>query len=200
MAQFVLALLLSAIQTVEAEPVILRGDGQQASRRFDLDRGLAVFKLTYAGNRYFSAWLVDQEGTRVDLLVNQVGGPSASRAAHIRVPGRYQLQVKAGGEWTAKITQPRPTEAPLFQSVTGLGQRATRPFRLEKGRYVFSYRHGGQGYFNAQLLDHTGQRIELLANEAGRRQGSQVIRVPEAGIYLMNVKSSGDWSVDLVVD
>ncbi len=98
------------------------------------------------------------------------------------------------------MTQPRPTDAPEFERVTGLGQRATRAFWLEKGPHVFNFRHSGSGNFIAHLLDSKGRRVELLANEIGRRQGSQVVKVPEAGIYMMNVKADGDWSVDLQVE
>ncbi len=83
MTPFILTLVLSAAQPTKAEPVILRGDGQQATRRFDIDRGLTVFKLTYPGNRHVAVWLVDREGTKIDLLVNQVGGPSASKAVYV---------------------------------------------------------------------------------------------------------------------
>jgi hypothetical protein len=83
--------------------ITLTGSGQTATESFELESGLAVFRLAHQGNRNFIVYLLDQNGRRVDLLVNEIGSSSGSKAVQIPRDGTYLLQVEADGPWTVQV-------------------------------------------------------------------------------------------------
>lgn len=83
--------------------ITLTGSGQTATEPFELESGLAVFRMTHQGNRNFIVYLLDQNGRRVDLLVNDIGSSSGSKAVQIPRDGTYLLQVEADGPWTVQV-------------------------------------------------------------------------------------------------
>jgi len=82
---------------------VLSGSGQTATEPFELEAGLSVFRMTHQGNRNFIVWLLDSNGRRVDLLVNEIGSSSGSKAIRIARSGTYLLQVEADGPWTVQV-------------------------------------------------------------------------------------------------
>lgn len=86
-------------------PVTLGGEGQQASAFFDLEAGLAIFRLSHDGRSNFTVWLLDSQGQRVELLVNEIGLFDGSTAIGIDEAGVYILDVDADGNWTVSIDQ-----------------------------------------------------------------------------------------------
>ncbi len=83
----------------------LDGQGQQASSFFNLRSGLAIFRMTHAGEHNFAIWLLDDHGKKIDLLVNELGSFAGSKAIGIEKAGRYLLNVQADGKWTVSIEQ-----------------------------------------------------------------------------------------------
>jgi hypothetical protein len=83
--------------------ITLSGSGQTATEPFELEYGLAVFRMAHQGNRNFIVWLLDSNGRRVDLLVNEIGSSSGSKAVQIPRDGTYLLQVEADGPWTVQV-------------------------------------------------------------------------------------------------
>ena len=81
----------------------LTGSGQTATEPFELESGLAVFRMAHQGNRNFIVWLLDSNGRRVDLLVNEIGSFSGSKAVQIPRDGTYLLQVQADGPWSVQV-------------------------------------------------------------------------------------------------
>ena len=66
---------------------------------------------------------------------------------------------------------------------------------LIKGHAKFKMVYTGNSKFNAKLLRTDGTLLTLLANENGPYSRKQVIDVPETGAYLLDVKTSGEWSL-----
>lgn len=65
---------------------------------------------------------------------------------------------------------------------------------LIKGRSKFYLAYSGISNFNVKLLYPDGRLLVLLANENGPYEKKQVIDIPETGAYLLDVKTSGEWS------
>lgn len=59
---------LTPLPSSTPEPMHFSGRGQRASAKFNLSRGLAVFKMTHDGLGHFGITLIDSEGGFVDLL------------------------------------------------------------------------------------------------------------------------------------
>lgn len=84
--------------------ISLSGTGQTATEPFELESGLAVFRMSHQGNRNFIVYLLDQNGARVGpSLANEIGPFSGSKAIQVPRDGTYLLQVDADGAWTIQV-------------------------------------------------------------------------------------------------
>jgi len=182
----------------EPEPIILSGKSQQASDKFTLQKGLSIFKMTHDGSSNFAITLLDENGQRVALLVNEIGSFDGSKAERIKIEGTYVLDISADGNWVITIEQPRPSTAPEITSFSGKTQEVTQLFSLSKGLKTFKMKHSGDGNFAPILLDKDGNRIELLANEIGVFDGSKAVGIASSGIYVLDVSADGNW--ELVIE
>lgn len=84
-------------------PQQFTGSGQQTSPQFQLSSGLVTFHFTHDGQGHFAIWLLDNQGNRIDLLVNTIGPFDGSKALGIQKPGLYLLNIQADGNWTVEI-------------------------------------------------------------------------------------------------
>jgi len=87
----------------ETEPFKISGVGQKATEKFTLKEGLAVFKMIHSGSHNFIVWLLDSEGNKIEVLVNEIGPFDGSKAVKIPEDGVYLLDVNADGSWTVSI-------------------------------------------------------------------------------------------------
>ncbi|MFB8776853.1 hypothetical protein [Streptomyces broussonetiae] len=87
------------------EPVTLTGIGQQATERIEVSSGSYRFTLTHNGERYFSAWLVDEAGNELDLLTSEIGPANESKIVGVE-SGTYFINIDGDGQWTITIEQP----------------------------------------------------------------------------------------------
>jgi len=87
----------------EKRPIILSGFGQEASEKFVLEKGLVKFSLIYKGQHNFIVWLLDNNGKKVELLVNTTGYFNGSKAIGIDKAGIYLLDILADEYWTIII-------------------------------------------------------------------------------------------------
>ncbi|MDI6885804.1 MAG: hypothetical protein QMD22_05555 [archaeon] len=88
--------------------------------------------MTHDGDSNFAVRLLDDEGDKVDLLVNEIGEFDGSKAVGIKKQGDYILDVSADGRWTITIEQPRPFSAPSVpKTLKGKGQQASEAFYLD---------------------------------------------------------------------
>ena len=89
------------------ESFVVRGTGQEASRLFDLEATLYVFKLEYSGPDNFIVRLLDASGNSIETLANVIGEFDGSRAVRVPIRGKYLLNVAhASGPWSATIGPP----------------------------------------------------------------------------------------------
>lgn len=187
-------------QVVEQpKPITLSGSNNMATDFFQLEQGLAVFKMGHQGQGNFIVTLLDDQGKEVGFaLGNEVGPVSVSNALRIARPGKYVLQVEADGPWNTRIEQPRPSSAPQKTSFSSEDNTATPLFELSSGLKRVSMTHQGQGNFIVTLLDQEGREVAFaLANEVGNAQVSTTATIPQDGIYLFTVEADGPWTIDI---
>lgn len=84
------------------------------------------------------------------------------------------------------------------RKITGSGTQATAPIQLGAGLLLVRAQYTGQRNFIVQLLDQSGQAINLIANTIGAYDGTSALRVPTTGAYLLNIQASGAWTIDLL--
>ncbi|MFA7174821.1 MAG: hypothetical protein WC340_15705 [Kiritimatiellia bacterium] len=179
-------------------PITLSGNGQKATDFFNLEKGLVTFTLTHNGDRNFAVWLMDSDGDKKELLVNDIGSFSGSHAIGIKDAGKYLLDITADGRWTVKIEQPRYTSAKgTPRTFTGEGEKASDPFYLEKGLVRFEMTHDGDRNFAVWLLDSKGNKKDLLVNKIGEFEGSKAIKIYDSGVYLLDITADGKWKIEI---
>jgi autonomous glycyl radical cofactor GrcA len=178
------------------EPIALSGTGQKATSKFSLEKGLSIFRMTHDGDSNFAVWLLDDEGDKVELLVNEIGEFDGSKAVGIKKQGDYIFDIGADGRWTITIEQPRPSSAPSVpKTLKGKGQQASEVFSLDKGLARFEMTHDGDSNFAVWLLDDEGDKVELLVNEIGEFDGSKAVSISKGGIYLLDISADGNWGI-----
>lgn len=182
----------------EPNPIKLSGTSQQASQKFSLENGLSVFKMTHTGTSNFAVVLMDSDGQRVELLVDEIGKFDGAKAVGIANKGEYILDVSADGKWTITIEQPRPVTAESVpKTFTGTGQQVSPFIKLDKGLTTFKLKHTGKSNFAVILMDKSGNREELLVNEIGDFDGSKAVGISRSGIYLLDISADGAWTASV---
>ena len=66
---------------------------------------------------------------------------------------------------------------------------------LIEGTATFDIEHDGDSTFTARLLDPDGTLVEVLAEVKGNYRGTKTITAPKTGSYILDVKTTGRWSV-----
>lgn len=82
----------------------IQGRGDNIEKVY-LYSGLAEFSFTNSGSANFIVWLINMDGDKLSLLVNDVGSYSGSKTAKIPSAGTYILEVKSDGNYVIKIKQ-----------------------------------------------------------------------------------------------
>ncbi|NAT11144.1 hypothetical protein C4E22_06345 [ANME-1 cluster archaeon AG-394-G06] len=184
--------------TPTPKPIAFSGRGQEATSKFSLEKGLSIFKMTHDGDRNFIAWLFDDEGDRIDLVVNEIGEFDGSKVVGIKKQGDYLLDINADGRWMITIEQPRPSYAPpVPKTLKGKGRQASEMFHLDKGLARFEMTHDGDSNFAIWLFDDEGDRIDLVVNEIGEFDGSKAVSIRKGGIYLLDISADGNWEISI---
>jgi PKD repeat protein len=91
-------------------PVNLSGVGDTAYKFLSYEEGLARFDMTFSGEWNFIVWLYSKDGTKVELLANEVGEYQGSTTARIPSDGIYALDIVASGsdssgDWSISSSQ-----------------------------------------------------------------------------------------------
>lgn len=85
-------------------PVRFEGTGPTASPFFVAPGGLLRFEFSHQGDGYFGVTLLNAQGRPVDLVANELGVLTGSKATGAE-PGAYLLDVAADGPWWVSISQ-----------------------------------------------------------------------------------------------
>ncbi len=178
----------------------LSGAGQEATDPFDLEPGLAIFRMTHQGQNNFIVDLLDESGQSAAPmgLVNQIGSFEGSYAQQVTA-GQHVLDITADGSWNITVEQPRPDSAPETRSFEGTGKTATEFFQLTEGLHTITLTHQGDANFIVDILNRDGAAVDPmgLVNEIGAFEGSTTVTVPEDGIYLFQVEANGPWTINV---
>lgn len=179
----------------EPEPIIFSGRGDYATETFELESGLTTIQAEHEGGANFAIKVLDGGGNQRELAVNEIGRYSGTRAFAFS-SGTYLLDITASGPWIVEVNQPRPSSAATLPlSEDGRGDSVVGPLRLSEGLARFQLTHQGNANFAAILYRANGRRVDLLVNEIGAYSGSKATRIPDDGIYYLDLTANGSWSV-----
>jgi hypothetical protein len=87
-------------------PLVFAGNGDDVVR-FTIGRdGLVEVLAHHSGSGYFSLWLLDADGQKIDLLAHDIG-PYDGRSVTNLPAGQYLIEITASGPWRLAIEAPR---------------------------------------------------------------------------------------------
>jgi hypothetical protein len=181
------------------------GSGTNVSDAIALKKGLAVVKASVTGVsgnfENFIVHLVDMTGKDVELVANELGGDTeVTGAARVPDDGNYLFRVKAAGAWTIAVTQPTGTYSPppASQNFSGSRSSVVGPFSLKAGGARFHLTHAnGESNFIVTMMEQSGGYVANLANEIGPADISTIVSVRANGVYFLEIKADGDWTVSI---
>ncbi len=174
------------------QPITLSGKGDQASEFFELHSGFAVINATSTGDSNFIVHMLDESGQNEKSLINEIGTYKGKSFVMIPSDGKYMLNVKSEGSWTAKITQTVPANIKSAPTkLTGKGNDVVF-VNLQAKLTKFSFKHVGESNF----IVHVNDSISLV-NEIGNYSGSTAKTVNSDGTYIFSVKADGQWSINI---
>jgi hypothetical protein len=179
----------------------LSGSSNQITAPFALKAGLAVFQSVRAANDgYFYIDLLDSNAQQLSTIASGSVPLDIADAVNIPADGMYTLQVQADRGWTVNVWQPKASyaPAPATQRWSGKYSQATSLFSLKAGQATFhAVSANSQAHFAATVLDQNGQWVGDIVNAAGAADQSSAIEIPVDSVYLIEVQSDGDWTVEV---
>ena len=178
----------------------LNGNGNQTTAPFALKAGLAVFQsVRSATDGYFYIDVFDASGNQRTVASgsNQV---DITHTANVPADGMYVLRVQAERGWTVNIWQPKANYAPppASQRWSGKYWQVTPLFSLKGGQAVFhAVSLNSVKQFDASLLDQNGLPVGTILNAPGAADQQITLAIPGDGVYLIEVVSDGDWTLEV---
>lgn len=179
----------------------LSGNNNQNTSPFTLKAGLALFQSVRSANSgYFYIDVYGTDGNQIATIASGSGPRDLSVAVKIPVDGTYVLQVQSEGGWTVNVSQPQAGYAPPPPSQRWSDKywNATPLFSLHAGPVVFhALIPNNSTNFEATLLNQNREFVGELQNRAGAPEQTTTVNIPADGVYLIQVYSDGDWTVDV---
>jgi len=194
-----------------------------ATDPFYLEPGLAIVEMTHQGEEDFLVDLLPVEGddpsttpARLEffgdgsgirpalVLAEETGSVDSSRAVGIQTVGEHVFDVKASGPWTVRIEQPRTSDAPSPTTFSGDDDTATPIFQLSEGPKEIAATNPAGGKLEVSLVDGEGNEVQSLPeDESNQTEGkppttlSSTVDIPEAGVYVFDVRAESLWTVEI---
>lgn len=91
--------------TGRAIPASYQDKGPRALGPIQMDSGLARFTMKHDGESNFVVFLMNNKGQKLELLANEIGAWSGSKAVRVPTRGVYWLSVEADGNWQIDISK-----------------------------------------------------------------------------------------------
>lgn len=185
----------SDISVPAAVPVLqYAGSGDSSILNTALPQGTAYkVTFTYGGKGNFIVKFITDE--RTELLVNSIGsyaGTTLLSDGSDAVPLGI-FDIRAEGNWTITVSTVTNLST---NSVTSIGDKVSGVFNLPGTGTTVSINNTGKGNFIvwAHYSDGTSQ---LLVNNIGAYSGQTVLNNPQKTNCYLEVKSDGQWTVDM---
>ena len=179
----------------------LSGSANQTTTPFALKAGLARFQsVRSATDGYYYIDLYSAGGQQFTTIAAGNSPLDLSHVAAIPADGMYVLQVQSEGGWTVNVSQPTATFAapPAMQRWSGKYWQATPLFSLKAGQATFHATiPNASTKFEATLYDQNVQYVAELKNTSGASEQSATATIPADGIYVVQVFSDGDWTLEV---
>ncbi len=93
------------VRKLEIEPTTLSGYGSKETESIKLESGLYDIRFTHDGRSNYVVQLVNEMGTKLDILANEIGSYDKTLAMSITNKGPYTFDVMADGNWSITVSE-----------------------------------------------------------------------------------------------
>ena len=93
------------VRKPEIEPTALSGYGSKETEPIELESGLYDIKFTHDGRSNYVVQLVNEMGTQLDILANEIGSYDKTLGMSITNEGPYTFDVMADGNWSITVSE-----------------------------------------------------------------------------------------------
>lgn len=91
-----------------------------------------------------------------------------------------------------------PAPDPVVENFSGTGSDVIDGLTSSlAGPWVFDMTHTGESNFQVELLDEDGELVDLLVNEIGSYEGSNMPQRDLVGGYTIDIEADGGWTVNV---
>lgn len=182
----------TATPTPLPEPIVLSGSGD-AIVDFEKWEGPAILQIDYTGGSNFIIETYDDQGNRVDLLINHIGQYHGRRPIEFRdfEPLITRLSIQASGAWEITVM---PLQMMRRATVPGLIEGVGDDMiALEGGIPDIMTIDASQAESNFVIYTY-GNGLDLLVNDIAPYTGQQMM---DRDTFIIEVIAEGPWSLDI---
>jgi len=184
------------VSQVDFEPIEISGSDTISSDFFDIVGGLTIFGFNNSGSGNFISYLLDEEGDKLELLVNKIGSVKGKKAMYLP-SGKYFINVEHGANWVFNIMQPRSFDVKTIPYTFNENSPNISDLILIDGLVEINYDYSGSGNFIAYLLNEYGEQLDLLVNEVDAISGSTTLK-GDGDKYFISVElADGNYSFNI---
>ena len=167
------------------KPIVYSGTGDFVIQNLNLTSQFYTAYFTHSGSSNFI--VKDYFGDYWDLLVNERGNYSGT--VLVENKGLHNINITADGNWTVKLLPVTSTSATSF---SGIGDFVTPYFKMP-GNKVWKFTHDGSSNFIIKA--HTLDNWDLVINETGTYNGSQIVDLPSGENVFFEIIADGNWTI-----
>jgi hypothetical protein len=115
----------------------------------------------------------------------------------VALMGVYVWNCDNGSKGKEKVQKQNPPEetSKQYKMSFNFDGDKSQIIDLIKGKAEFNIVYSGTSTFTAKILNTDGSLLALLADVVGPYNQKRIVEVPETGTYLLDVKTSGEWSL-----
>lgn len=148
-----------------------------------------IATITHHGSRNFAVWTVDANGSRLDLVVNEIGSYSGVRPIDFRDrPAAFQIE--SDGEWTILVQAlDKAPRWPDHSAGTGSAVLVVAPEAVQ-GLTTVTITHSGESNF--VVWAYGDRNTDLLVNEIGPYSGKTIL---PAWAVAIEIEADGAWTM-----
>lgn len=181
------------------EAVSFDGETPAVTDEFTLEEALSVFAFEHEAEDDIANFIVELEGERDELLVNELDDVIGATATPTPA-GEYLMDIDAAGPWEIVVGQPSAPDDEIRTVPAAVSDEGPAVVGALEVADTVTVRgeHTGESNFIVHAYDEDDSDIfdgELIFNEIGDFEGET--RMDYAGILWFDVDADGEWELDI---
>lgn len=171
------------------EPITISGFGDTVTDSVLLSMEYYTITSSDDGSSNFIVHVFGDSGSE-DGLINEIGPYSGQTFSNL-ANDSYKFEVKSEGNWSITL-DPNVPSVGQSSPLSGFGDKVVF-LEIDAGSYTLNASDDGDSNF----IVHVNGGNSLI-NEIGPYEGQSVTRFQDSGVYVLDIVSEGNWSLNFV--